>query len=86
MKITCLNRIYNKINLAITKYATKIKKQKDTVSNLYKYWSWYIFGVLTHFNEKANFKFLNFLLSPCRTKDKVKRKRERNESMMGITV
>ena len=38
-----------------------------------------IYSVLTHFKKKANFKFLNFLLSPCRTKDKVKRKRGMNQ-------
>ena len=52
---------------------SKIKKQKDTVSNLSKYWLWYLFRLLTHFKIKTNFKFSNFSLSLCRTKDKLKR-------------
>ena len=43
-QITWFNRI---INLKITKSTTKIKKQKDTVRNLCKYWLWYLFRLLT---------------------------------------
>ena len=66
-------RIEYIINLTITKLTSKIKKQKDTVSNLSKYWLWYLFRLLTHFKIKTNFKFSNFSLSLCRTKDKLKR-------------
>ena len=84
-QVTYLNRI---INLTITKWTTKIKKQKDTVNNLCKYWLCYLFKLLTFqtsfensFQTKNKFQISsceNFLQSFCRTKNKVKRE-ERND-------
>ena len=67
--------------MTITKLTSKIKKQKDTVSNLSKYWLWYLFRLLTHFKIKTNFKFQIFTLftKSLRNKGQSKKNRERND-------
>ena len=61
------------INLTITKRTTKIRKQKDKMSNLCKY---SLSVDISNFILKqiSNFKFSDILLTLCGTKNKVKRK------------
>ena len=61
------------INLTITKRTTKIRKQKDKMSNLCKY---SLSVDISNFILKqiSNFKFSNILQTLCGTKNKVKRK------------
>ena len=70
------------INLTITKLTSKIKNPPKRSSGQLNQ-VLYLFRRLTHFTTKTNFKFSNFSLSLCRTKDKVKRK---ERGMMRITV
>ena len=74
-------RIEYIINLTITKLTSKIKKQKDTVSNLSKYWLWYLFRLLTHFKIKTNLKFKIFKLftESLQNKGQSKKNRERDD-------
>ena len=62
--------------MTITKLTSKIKKQKDTVSNID-----YLFRLLTHFKIKTNFKFQIFTLFTklLRNKGQSKKNRERND-------
>ena len=69
-QVKYLNRM---INLTITKRKTKIRKQKDKMSNLCKY---SLSVDISNFILKqiSNFKFSNILQTLCGTKNKVKRK------------
>ena len=62
--------------MTITKLTSKIKKQKDTVSNID-----YLFRLLTHFKIKTNFKFQIFKLftESLQKKEQSKKNRERND-------
>ena len=91
MQYNCLYKqiaYFNRtINLTITKHK-KIKKQKDTVRNLCKYWLCYLFRLLQFqtsfkisFQSKNSFQFsdFKFFTGSLWNKGQSKMKRERND-------
>ena len=63
--------------MTITKLTSKIKKQKDTVSNID-----YLFRLLTHFKIKTNFKFQISKLSNVFSQNKGQRKKNRETKVI----